>query len=84
LLRRNAPELVRPYRVWWYPLPLFLAGVGWLLVFATTPIRTIALALGALGLGVLGYLAWARAARHWPFQRPADPRPDGARAETQP
>ena len=84
LLRRNAPELVRPYRVWWYPLPLLLAGVGWLLVFATTPIRTIALALGALGLGVLGYLAWARAARHWPFQRPADPRPDGARAETQP
>lgn len=84
LLRRNAPDLVRPYRVWWYPLPLFLAGAGWLLVFATTPIRTIALALGALGVGVLGYLAWARAARHWPFQRPADLRPDGARAETQP
>ncbi|MCX6858961.1 MAG: APC family permease [Verrucomicrobia bacterium] len=68
LLRRNAPDLVRPYRVWWYPLPLFLAGVGWLLVFATTPVRTIAMALGALGLGVLGYLVWARVAGHWPFR----------------
>lgn len=70
LLRRNAPDLVRPYRVWWYPLPLFLAGMGWLLVFATTPVRTLAMALGALGLGVLGYLAWARVAGHWPFRRP--------------
>ena len=84
LLRKNAPDLVRPYRVWWYPLPLFLAGAGWLLVFATTPLRTIALALSALGVGVLGYLAWARAAGHWPFPRPAQPRSAGARAETQP
>ena len=68
LLRRHAPQLERPYRVWFYPLPLLLAGVGWLLVFATTPVRTIAMALGALGLGVLEYLVWARVAGHGPFQ----------------
>ena len=44
LLRRHAPQLERPYRVWFYPLPLLLAGVGWLLVFASTPVRTIAMA----------------------------------------
>jgi len=68
LLRRHAPNLARPYRVWWYPVPLFLAGGGWLLVFATTPLRTLAWAMAALVIGVIGYLAWARLAGHWPFQ----------------
>ena len=68
LLRRNAPHLARPYRVWWYPLPLFLAGGGWLMVFATTPMKTLTWAMAALGVGVIGYLAWARVAGHWPFQ----------------
>ncbi|MFM8879087.1 MAG: APC family permease, partial [Verrucomicrobiota bacterium] len=70
LLRRNAPHLARPYRVWWYPVPLFLAGGGWLMVFATTPMKTLTWAMAALGVGVIGYLAWARVAGHWPFQAP--------------
>ena len=70
LLRRHAPNLARPYRVWWYPVPLFLAGGGWLLVFATTPVRTLGWAMAALVIGVIGYLAWARVAGHWPFRPP--------------
>ena len=67
LLRKNAPELARPYRVWLYPLPLLLAGGGWLLVFATTPLKTVGLALSAMVLGVIGYLVWAKATEKWPF-----------------
>lgn len=67
LLRKHAPDLPRPYRVWLYPLPLCVAGPGWLLVFATTPADVIAFALGALALGAGGYFAWAKATAKWPF-----------------
>ncbi len=67
LLRKHAPNLPRPYRVWLYPLPLFVAGLGWLLVFATTPADVIAFALGALALGAGGYFAWAKVTAKWPF-----------------
>lgn len=67
LLRKHAPNLPRPYRVWLYPLPLFVAGLGWLLVFATTPADVIAFALGALAIGVGGYFAWAKVTAKWPF-----------------
>ncbi len=67
LLRRHQPQLVRPYKMWFYPLPLFVAGLGWLLLFATTPPKVIAFALGALALGVAGYFAWAKVAAKWPF-----------------
>src|SRR6185295_17280404 len=48
LLRRNAPELKRPYRIWLYPLPNLLALAGWMFVFATTDWTIIAFGLGTL------------------------------------
>lgn len=30
LLRRRAQALARPYRIWLYPVPCFVALVGWL------------------------------------------------------
>jgi amino acid transporter len=60
LLRKHAPNLERPYRVWLYPLPLLLAGAGWLLVFATTPLKVIGFALAAMAVGVGGYFAWSK------------------------
>jgi APA family basic amino acid/polyamine antiporter len=67
LLRRHRPELVRPYKVWLYPLPLLLALAGWLFVFVTLPKVVMAVALGALALGVAGYFGWAKMTRKWPF-----------------
>ncbi len=67
LLRKHRPMLERPYRVWLYPLPLVVAGLGWLLVFATTPPKVIVFALGALAFGVAGYTGWARVTHKWPF-----------------
>jgi amino acid transporter len=51
LLRRNEPELERPYRIWLYPLPNLLALFGWTFVFATTDWTIIAFGLGTLMLG---------------------------------
>ncbi|MFO1458685.1 MAG: APC family permease [Verrucomicrobiota bacterium] len=67
LLRQQAPGIPRPYRVWLYPLPLIAAGVGWLLVFASTPPMVILFSIAALGVGVVAYFAWARAVGNWPF-----------------
>src|SRR5712691_6421267 len=42
LLRRQAPDLPRPYRMWLYPVPSLLALLGWIFIFATTPPKVIA------------------------------------------
>jgi amino acid transporter len=51
LLRKNEPDLPRPYRIWFYPLPNFLALLGWVFVFATTDWTIIAFGLGTLVVG---------------------------------
>ena len=68
LLRRHSPDLPRPYRIWFYPLPLFVALALWLFIFATTGWHTILYSLGALALGVICFLAWSRFTRRWPFE----------------
>src|SRR5256884_4323753 len=37
LLRRRAPELPRPDRLWVYPVPSLLALLGWVFIFAPPP-----------------------------------------------
>ena len=66
-LRRTRPDMPRPYRIWFYPLPAFIAFAGWLFIFVTTDIRVIAFGLGMLVLGVVGFLTWSWRQRTWPF-----------------
>src|SRR5262245_18898827 len=35
LLRKNAPKMERPYRIWLYPLPSLIALVGWAFIYST-------------------------------------------------
>jgi amino acid transporter len=67
LLRRRRPDLPRPFRIWFYPLPSFIALLGWLFIFATTDWRIILFGLGLLALGLLFFLAWSWRAARWPF-----------------
>ncbi|PYP07988.1 MAG: amino acid permease [Gemmatimonadetes bacterium] len=67
LLRRRAPDLPRPYRMWLYPLPSLVALLGWIFIFATTPKLVMAFGLGALLLGVLCFVVWSWKRRTWPF-----------------
>jgi amino acid transporter len=67
LLRRRAPDMPRPYRMWLYPLPSLVALLGWIFIFATTPPSVIAFGLGALALGAVCFVAWSWKGRTWPF-----------------
>jgi amino acid transporter len=67
LLRRRAPDMERPYKMWLYPLPSLVALLGWIFIFATTPPLVIAFGLGALLLGVAAFGAWSWRTRAWPF-----------------
>jgi amino acid transporter len=67
LLRKRAPDMTRPYRMWLYPLPALIALAGWIFVFATTDVRVIAFGVAALALGCLAFLVWSWNTKRWPF-----------------
>jgi len=68
LLRRHEPDMPRPYRMWLYPLPSLIALLGWIFIFATTPLKIMGFGLGALGLGIVCFLIWSKKTRTWPFE----------------
>jgi amino acid transporter len=68
LLRRRAPEMARPFRIWLYPAPVVIAAVGWLFIFSTTGAYVIVFGLGVLALGVLCFLGWSLQLQQWPFR----------------
>jgi APA family basic amino acid/polyamine antiporter len=67
LLRRHAPDMPRPYRMWLYPLPALVALLGWIFVFATTQLWVILFGVGVLALGCLAFLLWSWNTNRWPF-----------------
>ena len=67
LLRRHAPDLPRPYRMWLYPVPALVALLGWTFVFATTQLLVILFGVGVLGLGCVVFLLWSWRTSRWPF-----------------
>ena len=67
LLRRHAPDMPRPYRMWLYPLPALVAILGWVFVFATTDPPVILFGVGVLALGCLAFLLWSWRRSAWPF-----------------
>jgi amino acid transporter len=62
-LRRARPDLPRPFRVWLYPLPAFIALVGWIFLLGTSEPVVILFGLATLAVGVVVYFVWARAGR---------------------
>ena len=70
LLRRLAPDMPRPYKMWLYPIPSLVALVGWIFIFATTAWPVIMLGLGTLSLGVIFFFVWSWFTGRWPFATP--------------
>jgi amino acid transporter len=66
LLRRQRPDLPRPFRMWLYPLPALVALCGWIFVFATTQLEVIAFGLAVLAAGCVAFLVWSRRASRPP------------------
>jgi amino acid transporter len=71
LLRKNAPKMERPYRIWLYPLPSLIALAGWMFIYLTLDRNIILFSLTALAAGVVSFLAWSRSASKWPFTAPS-------------
>src|SRR5882762_9511287 len=67
LLRKRAPDMPRPYKMWLYPLPCLIALIGWVFIFATTAWPVILLGLGTLALGSVFFLIWSWYTERWPF-----------------
>ena len=70
VLRKRAPEMHRPFRMWLYPLPALIALLGWIFVFATTPFQVILFGVGVLALGCVAFLLWSQRTQRWPFAMP--------------
>jgi APA family basic amino acid/polyamine antiporter len=67
LLRRRAPDMLRPYRMWLYPVPALVALAGWIFVFVTTEARVILFGVAMLALGGAAFLLWSWRSGRWPF-----------------
>jgi len=72
LLRKRAPDLPRPYRIWLYPLPSLIALMGWVFIFATSDLYIILFGLGTLVAGVVFFFIWSWRTARWPFARAAE------------
>jgi amino acid transporter len=68
-LRRSAPELKRPFRMWLFPVPAFVALGGWVFLFSTSGLDIMLYAAAVVALGGVCFLVRARLANSWPFQR---------------
>ena len=69
LLRRNAPEMKRPFRMWLYPVPGIIAIAGWIYVLSTASLGSLEFAAAVLVVGTAAYLFRARSRREWPFAK---------------
>jgi amino acid transporter len=68
LLRVQRPDMHRPFRMWAYPVPAFIALAGWSFLLLTSGWYLIALGFGTLALGVVCFLIWSWRTRRWPFE----------------
>ena len=68
MLRFRAPDLPRPFRMWFYPLPGIISLGGWVYVLVTAAGRSLLFALGVFTVGTATYMARARVRGEWPFQ----------------
>ena len=59
-LRRRAPDMARPYRMWLYPVPALVELAGYIFVFATTQVTVTLFGVGVQALGGAAFLVWAR------------------------
>ncbi len=67
MIRRHRPDIRRPFRMWLYPLPSFLAFLGWVWILLSSGWEFIGLGTGILVFGVAAYLLLARKNAEWPF-----------------
>jgi len=69
LLRRRAPELPRPFRMWLFPLPALVALAGWIFLFSSADWQPKLWAIGVVLTGLVSFLIWSWWTNRWPFEQ---------------
>jgi APA family basic amino acid/polyamine antiporter len=59
-LRKHRQDIVRPFRVWLYPLPNIIALIGWVYIFLTSGWMFAGFGVLTLLAGVAAYVLWKR------------------------
>jgi APA family basic amino acid/polyamine antiporter len=59
-LRKHRQDIVRPFRMWLYPLPSIVALLGWVYIFLTSGWAFVGFGLLTLAAGVAAYVIWKR------------------------
>jgi hypothetical protein len=54
--------------MWFYPVPVIIAILGWAAIFVSTGGRLMIAALAFVALGSIIYLGRARVLKQWPFE----------------
>ncbi len=67
LIRKNRPDIKRPFKMWLYPLPVIVSMTGYLYVFSSLGLIFIAFGLVTLLAGFIVYLVAAKFQKEWPF-----------------
>ncbi len=70
LLRKRNGITALPYKMPFYPLPVVLVIIMWLLVFWATGLAIISTFLLVIGTGLITYLVMAKIKKQWPFYQP--------------
>ncbi|MBV9081897.1 MAG: amino acid permease [Acidobacteriaceae bacterium] len=68
LIRKNRPDIKRPFQMPLYPLTSIVAFLGWLYILVASGIPYIVTGLVLLLFGIAAYLWRARSYREWPFE----------------
>ena len=67
LIRRNRPDIVRPFKMPLYPLTSVIAFAGWLYILIASGMPYILTGFALLIFGIGAYMARARQVSEWPF-----------------
>ena len=67
LIRRNRPDLYRPYEMALYPLTSIVAFLGWLYILVASGLEYIIAGVVLLVFGIAVYMWRARLQSEWPF-----------------
>ena len=68
LLRRNRPDIPRPFNMPLYPLPVIIALCGWCYILIASGGKYIVSGFALAIVGTLAYLLKARRDGSWPFE----------------
>jgi basic amino acid/polyamine antiporter, APA family len=72
ILRKRAPDMPRPFRMWLYPIPGVVSILGWIYVLSTVAPRSLIFAFAVFLVGSVAYGMRAWRDGDWPFEkRPA-------------